>query len=236
MVAIAPPLAGCGGANFGADLTSRPRATTVSAESPAERTYPGDGPLGIFHAESSRSAGLGSDAQSDAHASPDGTADATASIEKGGDAGGTFQLGHAFSNDGDRQIDLDIVLRFHYEYEARASQTPPRVDGGVGLKLYARDHRNRLLRNDDLVAYTLEQGNSAGSADKEIRFSVPLGPGGTVNVFLAGQARVSAEFGPSAACSLKVSGLKLSVTAHPAPPTAAAPSGNAPTTPGDEQR
>ncbi len=230
------PLGGCGGANFGADLTSRPRATTVSAEGPAEQSYPGDEPFGIFHAESSRSAGLGSDAQSDAHASPEGTADASASIDNGGEASGTFQIGHALTNDGGRQIDLDVTVRFHYEYEAKASQTPARVDGGVGLKLYARDQRNRLLRNDDLVAYTLEQGDSAGSAEKEIRFSVPLGPSGTVSVFLAGQSRVSAEFGRSAACSLKVSGLKMSVTAHPAPPASAAPSRNETTTPGDEQR
>jgi hypothetical protein len=207
----------------------------VSAESAAERNFPADAPFGIFHAESTKSAGLGSDAQSDAHALPDGRADASARIDNGGEASATFQLGQAFSNPGNRQIDLDVTVRFHYDYEAAASQTPAHVDGAVGLKLYARDHRNRLLRNDDLVAYTLDQGDSSGKADKEIRFTVPLGPGGTINVFLAGQARASAEFGRSGACSLNVSDLKMAVVSRPAPPATVEPTSTG-GTPGDEQR
>ena len=110
----------------------------------------------------------------------------------------------------------------HFEYTAESSSEDHPLDGSVGLKLYARDDRNRLVRNDELIAHPLDKGPAQGGGDRDHRFTVTLGPGRSVSVFLAGQSQATARPGRAGNCSLEISGLSMEVTtrAAPAPRTA----------------
>jgi hypothetical protein len=138
----------------------------------------------------------------------------TANVSDGGQARATFQLGHAFKNDGERQTDLHVRVRCDYEYQADPAARWP--DAKVGLKLYARDGRNRLRNSFSLVQHTSEDGAAASKDGKELEFTLTLGPGEAVNVFLAGQVEIDVDVGRSARGSLKLSGLEMEVQSRPA--------------------
>ena len=217
-LSLAVWVAGCGGANFGSDLSSRPKPTVLNGAETVTTKLPQDASFSIFSASSQKDSGLGGKAEPVATASPDGSADVSADVADGGEASAVFQLGHAFENKSDRMIDLDVVVRFHYEYAAKSSPPGSPVDGSVGLKLYARDDRNRLVRNDELIAHPLDTGPTQSSGDSTHRFTLTLGPGRSVSVFLAGQSQVKSELGRWGNCELRISGLNMEVTTRAAPP------------------
>lgn len=219
-------IAGCGGANFGSEFESRPAPTALAETEAATTRLPQDHKFSIHRTTSSDDSGLGGTAEPTASAAADGSAAVSVKVAEGGQASAVFQLGHAFENKSDKQVDLDVLVRFHFQYAAESSSADQPVDGSVGLKLYARDDRNRLVRNDELIGHPLDKGATQGSGDREHRFTLTLGPGRSVSVFLAGQTQAKALPGRAGDCSLKISGLSMEVTTRSAP---------APRTASDEQ-
>ena len=215
-------IAGCGGANFGSEFESRPSPTALTASEAATTRLPQDYQFSIHRTTSTDDSGLGGTAEPTASAAADGSADVSVEVAEGGEASAVFQLGHAFENKSTQQVDLDVLVRFHFEYNAESTSADRPVDGSVGLKLYARDDRNRLVRNDELIAHALDKGPTQGSGDRDHRFTVTLGPGRSVSVFLAGQTQAKALPGRAGNCALRISGLSMEVTtrAAPAPRTA----------------
>lgn len=213
---------GCASTRFGSELPDQPRPRALGGAGPVTLHLPADAAFNIALPSSTRRPGLGGTASADAEAHADGRAAASAAVSESGQAQGLFQLGHALANDGERQMDCDLEVRFRYRFEVGQEPALNLPDAEVGLRLYARDSRGRLLRDLVLVEHTTEHGAALREADEHSRFTLTLSPGQTVNVFLAGQVRVEIEHGRSASGSLDVSGLTIDVTTRPAPAAGAA--------------
>lgn len=210
-------LAGCGDARFGSDLPRQPRATALRQTEPTRLRLPQDGAFSIVLPQVHRQPGLDGTAESDAQASGDGRAVAQASVTQTGQAEGLFQLGHAFRNSTGRQVDIAFTVRVEYAFELAASPETAYPDAQVGLRLYARDGRGRLRRELVLVEHSTENGPVKRQSDSAVDFTLTLAPGETVNVFLAGRARVELEAGRSGSARLEVGQLEMEAVTQPAP-------------------
>jgi hypothetical protein len=219
-------LSGCTSGQFGSELSARPKTTAIHTTEAKTLHIPQDEPFSIALPRASREPGLDGTAESDATAKPSGEAAVSAAVTKIGKAEGMFQLGHAFANDTDRQLDLEFSVVVHCEFEAREEPDEGLPDATVGLRLYARDQRGRLLRDLGLVDHTTEHGSTRQQADRTLGFKITLSPGGSVNVFLAGQTKVEIPAERSASAMLKVSGLRFDVAVKPAPAVQAADDGH----------
>ncbi|MFQ5806333.1 MAG: hypothetical protein ACE5I3_07780 [Phycisphaerae bacterium] len=211
-------LAGCRGGDFGSELAARPKPRSLSRGDGQTIRLPQDEPFSITLAPSRETPGLGGNAEADAHVSKAGSADAAAEVQNGGSAWAEFQLGHAFQNDSDRQMELQVRVRC--EFETAADATPPSSlpDAKVGLKLYARDGRNRLVRNFNLAQHSTEEGAASSTDRKDIEFMLTLGPRERVDIFLAGSVGVETREGHSASGSIKLRGLDMELKTEMAPP------------------
>jgi hypothetical protein len=218
-------LSGCGGGGFGSELKVQPTPQPLSRGDYRTIHLPQDEPFSIALAPTQKDPGLGGTAEAEAHVSNDGGADAVARVENGGSAQAGFQLGHAFENDSDRQAELR--LRVRGEFETVAGATPPGAlaDAKVGLNLYARDGRNRLLREFSLAQHSTDKGAAASTDRKEFDFVLTLGPRERVAVFLAGSVQIETPEGRSAHGSIKLSGVEMEVTTELAPPVGRAGDG-----------
>ena len=216
-------LTGCMGAQFGSELSARPKPRALRSTQPTTMHLPQDEAFSIVLPSASKKAGLDGTAESDADAKPTGAAEASAAVKISGTADGLFQLGHALSNETDRQMDLAFTVRAHYEFEAKNEPAERLPDAAVGLRLYARELRGRLLRDLALVDATTESGVAQRQGDQTLNFTLTLGPGDTIHVFLAGQAKVDIATGRSASASLKVNGVEFDVVTQSAPPLQSEP-------------
>lgn len=210
--------AGCGRGEFGSELSFRPSPQALGGVEGGAIRLPQDKPFSIALAPTQETPGLGGTAEADAHASKDGNADATARVENGGSALAGFQLGHAFENDSDRQMHLHVRVRCEYQTQAGALPSSALPDAQVTLKLYARDGRNRLLRELSLVAHSTDEGAASSTSRKNIEFDLTLGPRQSVSIFLAGSVEIETPDGRSAHGSIGLSGLEMDVRTEMAPP------------------
>lgn len=210
-------LFGCAGGQFGSELSTHPQPRAFSAAEAVTVRLPEEQPFNIHLYQITRQPLLDGQAAADADARADGTATATANVTNGGTAEAVFQVGHAIQNTSDRQTDLDLRFQFDYELRAEASTTEKLPDATVGLRLYARQVRGPLVRDIPLVTYTTENGRAKRRASQQMETTVTLGPGDTVEVFLAGQARVEVPDGRSATSELKLAKLRCEVVSRPAP-------------------
>lgn len=216
--ALALGLSGCGGADFGSELSARPKPRKLSGTDTQPLHLPRDVAFSIVFAPATKDPGLGGDAKADATASRDGSAAIMAAVTESGSATAEFKLGHAFENDTARQVDLVIAVSLDYEYTAVADESVALPDAFVGLKLYATDRRNRTLRSYDLVRHSTEKGGAKVRSNERIEFSLVLAPGASVNVYLAGLAKVAIKQGRSASGSLEITGVQMEAATRPAPP------------------
>jgi hypothetical protein len=217
---LAVGLPGCGRGGFTSELPVQPQAQIVRATEGTTLSLPQDKPLAIALAPTQETPGLDGTADADAHATKDGNADARAAVKNAGTATGGFQLGHALKNETERQVDFDFHVRFRYEYEAKAEPASGLPDATVALTLYGRTGRGRRLTELDLLQHSTGDGAVQRAADEDLHFTLTLGPGETVNVYLGGEVKVEVADGHSASGSLKVSALKMDIVTRPAPPVA----------------
>lgn len=208
---------GCGGAQFGSELSAHPQPRLI--EKPARTTLrvPQDEPFAIALPRSAREGGLDGTADGDATADPAGSATATASVKFSGMSESLFQLGHSFANGTDQQMDLDVTAHFHSTYRVHAEPDAQLPDALVGLRLYVRDSRGRMLRDLVLLDQTTENGATQSEADQSPRFTITLAPGESADVYVAGLAKVDIPTGRTATAELSLSGLQLEVVTQPAP-------------------
>ena len=225
--------AGCTSTTFGSDLSTMPAPRLIREIEPTTYNLPAGEPFSIRLSQSSEQASLVGVAKADAEAKREGEGRATASVENGGQASGTIQIGHLFKNDTSRQIDFEIHIQYRYEFEIGIMPAERAVGGTTGIKLYTKDQRNRVLREFDLVSHSTEQGSAERKSDDEIRFPLTLDPNDSVAVFLAGQTSVNVEAGKTANGTLRIYDLRMTVSTKPAPAVAppaasSAPAGNVP--------
>jgi len=208
-------LNGCGAGRFGSELEERPKPQPVRRAEGVTLHIPAEQQFSIALPQSSRQAGLGGTAQSDATVTPAGNADAWAEVSSGGQASGLFQLGHSFSNETGQVADFEFVVRLGYAYSASATPETAFADAKVGLKLYARTNMGRLVRDITLFTHETSNGPAQGTASASSQFTLTLLPNEAVNVFIAGQAAVDIREQRSGAGRVSVSNLAMDVTIRP---------------------
>ncbi len=221
-IGLAATLAGCGRGGLTSDLSVQPQAQPLPTAESATLSLPQDKPFAIALAPTEELPGLGGTADADAHATKEGNADARAEVKNGGKATAGFQLGHALKNDSERQVDCDFKVRCRYEYQSQATPPSGVPDATVRLMLYARTARNLRLTELKLLEHSTDNGAVSEAATKELSFTLTLGPGETVNVYLGGEVKVDVADDHSAAGTLKVGDLTMDVVTHAAPPVAKA--------------
>lgn len=220
VAAIIALAAGCSQSNFGSELAEKPKPRDIDL--PARPiNLPQDQPFSIALAPTTKSPALGGSADATAKAEKSGSAEALADVKNGGTANATFQLGHAFRNTSDRQIDLKCRVLLHYEAHAEAGGPAGAPYATVGLRLYARDRRNRLLADTSVIDQTTERGAVARDADETLNVTLTLGPGDAVDLFLAGQAVVDIKSEHSGSAEMRIRDVRMEITPQPAPPVTA---------------
>ncbi len=215
--AIAPGLIGCAASGVGSDLTELPAPLLLREATPAQMQLPAQTPFSIRFSKSSEQAGLLGTADASASATREGACAAKAEVLNGGKASGTTQLGHLFKNDTNRQVDVTVRAKFHFEYSATITPDSRLPGATVYVMLYARDQRNRLLREFTLTNHTTEQGAAVRKSDEDVTFTLTLAPQDSISVFTAGQVDVDVPQGRNAVASLSITGLQLDVSTKPSP-------------------
>ncbi|MCC6358168.1 MAG: hypothetical protein IT450_05455 [Phycisphaerales bacterium] len=222
-------LAGCGGGGMASELSAQPEARPLSRSSGNLLRLPADDKFSIALAPAQKAPGINGKAEASASAERSGVGDASARVENGGTASATFQVGHALKNDSNNQLDLVVRTRFNYEYAAGAQPAGETEDATLSLNLYARDGKNRLLKTLTVLAHSTAEGDVKSKDRKEAEFTLTLGPGDSVSVFVGGTVMINTKEGRSADGSIKLSGLEMDVESKVAPTVApaSAPTGAA---------
>lgn len=210
-------LSGCAAGGLADELTGRPNARAIGKADGKVVRIPSDEKLSITASPAQKAPGLAGSAAANAAARPEGSAEAAANVDGGGTASAAFQLGHAFSNDSDRQLDLRIALKFACEHSADSGPDDLSPNAAVSLKLLAREGRGRLRQQVVVFDHALDAGKIRSKRIEELEMDVTLGPGTSINVYLAGAVVVENREGQSAAGTLKVSGVEMTVTPTVAP-------------------
>ena len=217
-IVVLPILAGCSSGEFGSELAQRPKPSALSQADGAVLHLPQDQPFSITLAPTQETPGLGGKADADAKAERDGKAEAVARVENGGSAMAGFQIGHSMKNDSDRMMNLKVRLVCEYETSVGANPTGPQPDAKVGLNLYARDGRNRLLTSMNLAQQSSDAGAASSRDRKEIEFSLPLGAREWINIYLAGSVQIEIHEGRAADGAVKLTKLEMEIQQEIAPP------------------
>jgi hypothetical protein len=220
---VALLLFGCGGGQFGAELTARPKPLVLRAVEPQTIRLPQDQAFSIALPSATHRAGLGGTADAQGRAFPDGTAEASATVGQTGSANAEFQVGGAFSNDTDRQMDLAFRVTCRYEFAVSNQPERSLADASVGLQIYARVANGPMLRDIILLDQSTESGPAQGQSEAARDFTLTIGPGAGVTVWVAGRAQVNIPGERSGSAHLQVTGLTFNVATRPAPPVQIAP-------------
>lgn len=210
-------LAGCAGAEFGAELRKRPEPLALDRPENRSLSLPGDQPFTITLKEATEKAELTGTADADATASGDGSGMARAEVSQGGTASAGFQVGHAFRNQTARHMQVDVAARLRISYEVGDADDEGLPLAGAYATLYARDNQNRTLGKHTLLSHKSDVGDASGEKEETVSFELLLAPGATANIYVAGNVQINAEEGKSAAGSVKLDGLEMKVDVRPAP-------------------
>lgn len=220
---------GCGNGNFGVALSATPKPYDMREERSLSLSLPQSDGFSIHLSQSTREAGLQGTAAANAQATPDGNGELSAKVENGGRASGTIQLGHSFRNDTSRQMDMTARVRYGYEYQLSSKPEPRQLGATVGIRLFAKEERGRLLRDLPLVTQTTEQGGATRTADEDVSFTITLGPGQTALIYVAANVAVDVIDLRSAEASLRIRDMKMDIQTQLSPaissPSAGTPPG-----------
>ncbi len=210
-------LTGCSGGSMTSELAAKPDSHAMAKLASSVVHLPKDHKFSIALAPAQKSPGLSGSADATAQAAGDGNANLKASVENGGTASATFQIGHAFSNDTDRQMDLRVRLRFDYEYSATAKPPSLAADGVLGMDIYARNTRGKLLKTIPVLSFSTAEGDLSSRGEKEADFTVTLSPADGAIIFVGGNVQITTKDGHSAGGTIKLSKMEMDVEPKPAP-------------------
>lgn len=219
-ICLAAPLAGCASTTFGSELTATPAPLIIRDTQATTLRLPSETGFSIHLPQSTEQAGLQGAVDATAKVEKEGSASAVAVVRNGGKGAATFQLGHVFRNDTAQQLDLNIRVRYAFEFAVKNEPVQNLPDATLGIRLFARDARGRLLRDFDLIRHSTEQGAATRRSDEDLSFELVLGVNETMSVFLAGQSSVDAPEGRSAESRLEVKQFSMDVQTRPSPAVA----------------
>lgn len=215
-------LTGCAAGAAGGDLSVRPDAKPLSKHMGKAFSLPKDEKFTITLAPASQAPGLEGKAEGKATCEAKGEGKASAKVEKGGTANGTFQLGHAVKNDSEQQIDLVVRVKFKCDYAVEAKPTLARGKTSASLRIFARDGRNRLLQSFGVVQQSSDEGKVDSNATKDVGFTITLGPGESVAIYLAGVADANLRDGETGEAKISASDVTMELEPRAAPQVKAA--------------
>jgi hypothetical protein len=224
LVSFAPLLTGCASSGFGSELAATPAPLVIRETQPTTLRLPAETPFSIHLPQSTEQAGLQGTVDATAKVTKDGSASADAIVKNGGKGSATFQLGHVFRNETAQQLDLTIRVRYMFEFSVKNEPVQKLPDANLGIRLFARDARGRLLRDFDLIHHSTEQGAATRRSDEDLTFDVVLGVNESLSVFLAGQSSVDAPDGRSAESHLEIRQFSMEVQTRPSPAVVVPPS------------
>lgn len=205
---------GCAGGGA-AELSARPRPQALTA---ATVSVPRDGRLSIALSSFSKRAGLSGQVTGDATAAAEGRGELTLNITGGGSADGALQLGHAFSNDSDRQVELDLAIRFSMELSTTVETAAIEGDATLRARLYVRDGANRLLRAIDVTGFAATHGSLKRTTRESQQLTLTLGPGQSAQVFLGIDAAADTlRSERSASLTVRITDFVVDASTRPAP-------------------
>lgn len=222
MIGSAVFLCGCEGGGPG-ELSMRPSTRPFRLDAAIQ--VPRDFPFAILSSPSQENPAPGGVVQSHAESKSTGEARAVTSVERGGAGAASFQLGAAFVNDTDRQVDVTVSARYRYAFALSTDARTRAADGTLNLHFYARDQFNRLLRDMPLLTQTTEQGATTQSGENQLEFTVTIGARDSLYLFFGGAVGVDTlKTARSAKSELTLSDVSLTVSGRTAPAvTSAAP-------------
>lgn len=217
LAAVPAPLLLCGCEASGpSELTMRPVSKPFRLD--AAIRVPGDTPFTILSSPSQENPAPGGVVQSHADSAPAGQARAVTSVEHGGAGSATFQLGAAFKNETDRQVDVTVSARYRYEFTLGTDARTRSADGTLSLHFFARDQFNRLLRDVSLLSQSTEQGTTAQSGENQLEFTVTIGARDSLYLFFGGAVGVDTlKSARTARAELLLTDVALTVSARAAP-------------------
>lgn len=221
LAALAAGIAGCSSGSMTSELAAKPEAHTIAKLASSILHLPKDQKFSIALAPAQKSPGLSGSADATAQAAGDGNATLSASVENGGTASATFQVGHAFTNDTDRQMDLHVRLKFDYEYSAAAKPPSLAADGVLGVDIFARSTRGKLLKTIPVLNFSTAEGDLSSRGEKEAEFSVTLSPAEGAIIFVGGNVQIATKDGHSANGAIKLAKLEMAVEPKAAPAVSA---------------
>lgn len=223
---LAALVAGCSSGSPGAQLSMRPpRAQPISRLAGHALELPKDGEFLIALAPSQRAPGLDGKAEANAQAAPGGSGDVSARVENGGTASGTVQIGHALQNDSPQQVDIDVSVGVDLKFDVQADAERRSPEASVAAALFARDERNRELATVALAGHSSDKGSASTADHKDVKLTVPLGPGQTAYVYVAGDVAVNTQAGRTAAGRLEIRSMQMRFEVRPAPAVKSASDG-----------
>lgn len=208
---------GCAGGGLADDLTVRPTARPLGVRDARPLRIPADEKFSITASPAQKAPGLAGAAEANASAKREGEADARAAVQGGGTAAAAFQLGHAFANDSERQVDLRVLTRFTAEYATSAAPADAAPGPAVSLRLFARDARGRLRQQINVVAHGSDGGDVSSRDNRELSLVATLAPGDALYVYLAGSVTIENRENQSSSGSLSVKNVEMEVTSQAAP-------------------
>lgn len=221
--ALAALVTGCSSGSPGAQLSMRPpRSQPISRLAGKTLELPKDGAFLIALAPCQRAPGLDGKADANAQAAPDGSGDVSARVENGGTASGTVQIGHALQNDSAQQVDLEVSVGVDLKFNVQADADSRSPEASVAATLFARDERNRELATVALAGHSSDKGSASSADHKDVTLTVPLGPGQTAYVYVAGDVAVTTQAGRTAAGRLEIRSMQMRFDVRPAPPVKSA--------------
>lgn len=219
LIGINSLIGGCSSGSMTSELVAKPESRSLAKLGSSVIHLPRDEKFSIALAPAQKSPGLLGTADANSQAAHEGNASLSASVDNGGGASATFQIGHAFSNDTDRQMDLHVRVRFDYEYSAGAKPPSLSADGLLGMDVYARSTRGKLLKTIPVLSFSTSEGDLAGRGNKEAEFVVTLGPADGAIIFVGGNIQITTKDGHSANGVIKLSKLEMDVEPKTAPAT-----------------
>lgn len=221
-VLLIATIPGCSSAGAASDLAYKPRPQVIPPSGAIH--LPQDGKLGIALVSFDRHAGISGVVDGDATADADGNGLLRGVVSKGGSIGGVLQLGHAFENNSDHQVTLEVNFAFHYKLELAGDAKAGATDAVVGLKLFVRNSYSRALRAIDIANHSTEQGAVQRESTEQQSLSIPLGPGESVQIFVAATAAADTiKSERSAGYKLTIDHVRIDATSRSAPPVGTAP-------------
>jgi hypothetical protein len=223
LVGLLSLAAGCNQAGFGRELAHQPPPKPLQLSSTQTLELPANEPFNITLNRTTEEPTLAGTV--DTHASAngqDGTARVHSEVRDGGFGRAEAQIGYAFVNQTGHQLNVKISVEFEYTVDLQLDPPTTLPNASAAMRLLVRHPRGRVLRDIPLVEQSTDDGPFYRKSRDEAALTVPLAPGGALNVYVAGLASIDAPAGRHASATLQLSDFVMRIesiaTTETAPP------------------